>query len=275
MIDDKSSTTPPPPAATAPASDPAKKLDALKQQLKDTLTRIDNLTQQTNTLRTDIAALDKAVTEIKQTSQAYGQAYPNICKDMQDLKTYQTTKFRMVDCALAQADKDAIQAKVGAYDQAVQDQTTQVKSQQADRDAAAQKLQAAQAELVGAQKAYDGLRTAQRGLEDQVREMKAVRDVVDREEQNQHLKNMYFVVGELKNLLDQFNPIPANQYQDRLQQALDATNAATQKVREAKSKLDASQAALDAGQQTLNDMVTKRRDQLLKSLDGQALAAKA
>jgi chromosome segregation ATPase len=275
-IGDRSAIAPVPAAPkAAPPPDPALTLTNLQKTLETNNATIDTLTQQNNNLRTDMAGLQKAVSDIKQLTQAYTQAYPGIAKTVQDLTAYQATKAKLIDGALSQADKDGIQQKVAAYKKSIDDQNTQLEANQKARDDAATKLQNAQTALTGAQAAYDGVRGALKSLQDQGKEMNATQEAINKEEEAQHLKNTSFLVSELKTQLDVFKPTAVDQYQSQLQQALADTNTATQGVRDAKTASDASQVAVDATQKTLNDLINSRRDSLLKTLETAAQAAKA
>ena len=255
--------------------DPTQKLADLQKTLDTNKSTIDDLTLKNNNLLTDIAALQKGLGEAKQSSQAYTQAYPAIVKDVQDLSAYLAIKTKLIEGALSQADKDAIQQKVAASQKSIDDQNGQLQANQKSRDDAAAKLQDAQSALAVAQANYNRVQGALKSLQDQLKEMKATRDAVEKEEQAQHLRNTSYLVGVLKTEMDSFQPMSTDQYQAALQRALADTHPATQAVREAKTALETSQAAVDATQKTLDTLQSSRRDTLLKTLEAPAQAARA
>lgn len=231
------------------AVNPETKLDALKAKLKDREAEVGKLVKAKESLRTEVASLEKVVREVNQLSTSYSHALQNFEKSIEDIENYAQTRRPEIEAAAGDK-KDAADTKIGEADALIKKMTKEMGSLAEKFEKSKADYEAENQNYLAKQKDFDSLKNARKRIEDKLNDIKTLRAAVEKEEkqgEEKNTANMYFLMVELEQMLSAVKSDikPAEEYKDLLLktwQDMDSAGTAVQKkeeqMKEAKEKYE-------------------------------------
>lgn len=247
---------------------PGDKLKKLKEELQGKEKELGNITKERDTLKGDIASLEKIVAEVKQILDAYKQALQGIKKDKEDLDNYSKIKEPMIEAAIKDKKKD-VEDAIKQVDDEIKKIEEEVKDLKKNLDNAKNDYETAKKSLDETQHTYDSLKVLQKKIGDNLKELKSLKDLIEKEEDKNKTANMYFLFLEFENLLKETEG--GIKKEDDLESALyeawtelDEAKAAFRKNEE---QLKTSKVELEAKEKDLESAKNNRKQNILKKTD--------
>jgi chromosome segregation ATPase len=239
------------------AVNPEARLSDLKAKLKEKEAEVGKLVKAKESLRTEVAALEKVVREIDQFSNSYSQALPNFEKSIQDIGDYFQTRLPEIEAAAGDK-KDAVNSKIGEVDSRIK----KMQKEQRTMEEKIQKLksdyEAANQDYLTKQKEFDSVKALRKTIEDRLNDIKTLRASIEKEEKGEeetNTANMYFLIKELDQQLsavkpeiksaEEFKALLLNAWQE-LSSAEAAVKKKEEQMRDAKEKYDMKKKELEA-----------------------------
>ena len=242
-------------------------LRILKEEFQRSQAQIDNLTKQRDALKEDMAALERVVSEVKQASNAYGQASPMLEREKNEFRVYLDNKIRMIEAAIGDR-KAQIDRKIEELTRDLQAKWEIVQRLQTDKSEADKEYEAAKKAVEGIQDSFDQGKTYGANLEKKFKEMKDLRIQIEKEDDQNHPASMYFLARELKGISDGTDLLSKEQLENKLSQIWYQLNEARGKLREKKTASEAAKTALEAEQKALDGLKQKHREKILEGISG-------
>lgn len=240
-------------------------VESLLQKLNDAEREVTKQTKQRDCLQQDIAAVNKAQTDIKQTVTTYGTAIEGIKTVKKELKDYYETKWRMILCAV-ESSKEEIDKVIRDYDDAIAEQKRRIADVIKHESCAHKEYEDATAHLNDKQGQFDKYANYKLNLERSLNEMKEIRGNIEKEDDLNHPASMYFLLGGLKKILDEANVISSEDLKKQLDEtwcdAYEARNVAREKLAYWEDK----KGELEKEQNALKELETNRTTNVLTGI---------
>ncbi|CAG0963835.1 MAG: hypothetical protein OIN86_10690 [Candidatus Methanoperedens sp.] len=241
------------------------KLNELIKQLQDADTEIGTKTKERDILKTDKSALEKTLSDVNQVFNAYSKNYPNNDKDKKDINSYREKKKSMVDAAIPKATRDQIDLKIGDVNAAIALQETDVSNAQKGLQDAKITYQEASTTFETKKKEYEDLKIYQKGLEDDIKNLKNLKQSIELEEEKSHFSIMYFIINELIKNSD-FEIKTESEMKSALISGWKEMDAARTDLRKKEDEMKTAQNTLDSKQKTLELLTKSRRDDIINKI---------
>jgi chromosome segregation ATPase len=188
-------------------------------------------------------------------------------KDFKDLHDYWASKNVMINAALKDKGK-AIDKKIQDIQDEIDNKKKEINGKSTDLTNATASYSNAQQALTTYQQTFDNITKIKIDLDQKIQTMKQFKTLIDQEEKNNKLANMYFYAKELEKSLDDTTiKAPADLTNDLNKAWIDLSTGKTD-VREGKLSVDQITADLDAKQKALADLNQKREANILKAIEG-------
>lgn len=242
---------------------PEEKLKDLKNNLEKTDTEIGELAKQKDTLKTDITALEKIVSEVKQVLSAYGQELPNIEIQKKAIENYSKTKTPMIEVAIKDK-KEAIDKKVEEFDGRTKNMEEQVKRLKIKFEDADTQYEDAQKNLKDKQYTYDSLKAFQKEIGGKLKELKNLRESIEKYEEKNETAKMYFLMSELNSLLGNTVIKTSEGLESELYKKWKELDSAKTALRDREEQLKDARNNFENKQKELESRKKNRRDEILK-----------
>lgn len=243
--------------------DPDARAKELQKQQAQILADIAKLTKQSESLKTDIASLTDAGTAIKDVLTAYKEALPNLIKELKEDETYADTKMRMILCAV-EKHKPAIDQKIAEYDRKIGEKTAALEQLKNRKTDAENQLTQAQQDQDNKDKKYKYWTGLKDDIEKKLKDIKDLKTQIEKEDDASHAASMYFLALELQQVLGSIKIVSSDDLKRYLYSASDELSKAKEVVRQKEAQLATATTDLQTAQTELDDLVQKRRDNLLK-----------
>lgn len=178
----------------------------------------------------DLASVQKALEESPQLVTQYTQAYDLLVSAGQALRTYHDDKLKMIKTKIT--DTTALDAAIAIVQKKIDDALALKNQSNSDvlpQPATAEvKYKGAQESVKQHQDEHTELKTTQKRLEDKFKELKGLRELIEKEEEKQRYEIMYFYTTEIdRELKKATNKVPKpDDLEDGLSNALSALLAA-------------------------------------------------
>ena len=250
---------------TAPQENPAETLDQLKKKQQDSQTKIAQLTKDSEILKEKIASSEKAVTEIGQILSAYVQALKNLDKERKDIEGYFETKTRMIEAAI-QNKEQVIDTTIGEFDKEVSAKTDDQRELEKKHNEAKEGYEGAKKAADEKQKAFDFLKRYQKDAEDRLKELKNLRQEIEKEEEKNNIGAMYFLIQELRSTLDRAQIKSRADLEAELYEAWSAVYSAAEDLRVKKEEWEKAKQDLEQLNKELEALKKNRREEILKRI---------
>lgn len=248
--------------------DPTRKLNQLTAELKRKQAEIDALTKQSGDLQTDITGLKATVAEVTQVLSSYGDNITKLKKDRDDLEYFLEQKSKMVAAAV-QDRKDAIDRIIRDYDIALQEQGQKVGGLGARANEAQEHYQEAADLAQEKQHQYDTAKGVQQTVTNALTELKSLREQIVSADDKTDVASMYFLVLEMRHVM-QHTRIPSQgQLSDTLNEALSGLEEAKEHARSRKAAWDSLKLEHDSEKKKLDDLNANRRKDILAAIQAQ------
>ncbi len=252
------------------AVNPETKLSDLRAALKKKEAEVGELVKTKESLRTEVAGLEKVVREINQVSTAYDSGLQGFETVIREIEEYSQTRLPEIETAAGDK-KDAANAKIGESD-------SRIKKMKKDRQTLAEKVkknqddyEAAKRDFQTKQKEFQALKGLRKSIEDKLNDIKTLRASGEKEEKKGEEANpakVYFLIKELDQQLsavksqlkpaEEFKALLIKTWQD-MDSAGTAVKKKEEQVRETKEKYDAKEKELES-------MLKNRRETILAEL---------
>ena len=252
------------------AVNPEARLSDLKSKLQEKEAEVGKLVKAKESLRTEVAALEKVVREIDQFSNSYSQALPNFEKSIQDIGDYFQTRMPEIEAAAGDK-KDAVNSKIGEMDSRIKKMQKEQRSLEEKVEKSKGDYEAAQRDYLTKQKEFDSVKALRKTIEDKLNDIKTLRASIEKEEKGEeetNTANMYFLIKELDQQLsavkteiksaEEFKALLLNAWQE-LSSAEAAVKQKEEQMRDAKEKYDVKKRELES-------MLQNRRKTILTEL---------
>jgi chromosome segregation ATPase len=185
------------------AVNPETKLNDLKAKLKEKETEVDSLLKSKESLKGEVAGLEKVVREINQVSASYSQALLDFETTVREIEDY--SKERMPEIEAAAGDKkEAAGAKIGEIDSRIK-KTGKERSILEEKTLKARTdYETAKQEFLKKQGEFDSLKTLRKSIGDKLNDIKALKASVEKEGKKGEgtpTANLVFLITELERQL--------------------------------------------------------------------------
>lgn len=247
---------------------PGDKLKQLKNELQNKENELGNVTKERDTIKSDIVALEKIVAEVQQILVAYKQALQGIKKDKTDIDNYLKIKEPMIEAAIKEK-KEAVEAKIKEVDDEIKKMEQDAKEHTIKRDTAYADRESAKESVDEKQHTYDSLKALQKNVDDSLKELKNLKDAIEKEEDNRNTANMYFLFLEFNKLLEKSEGEIKTEVEleSALYEAWTELDEAKITLRDKEEQLKTSEALLGAKEKDLESAKKNRRQIVLKKTD--------
>ncbi len=246
---------------------PARQLQDAQQQFLKEQADVDHHSKLRDAMKGKVALLQKAVTEIQQVVDAYGQVQSTLQKDKSDLASFSEIKSRMVACALDEDQKAKIDAKIADFDKKIEAQKTLLNELRTKAGLANQDHIAAQGDVEKAGSHYDETKAYPITLQESLQKLKAQRKAVDEQAAQGRTDKMYVLLGLMQQLLATVVIKSKVDYEADLNHAWNVLHAAKRSEKEKKKAWEDALAAMEKAQSDLKSLEGQRIPSLFKSLD--------
>jgi hypothetical protein len=174
------------------APTPDENLTTLKQSLQKSQAQIDGLTRDRDALTAQVAAFAPVVDDAQKVLAAYTAAFPGLDADARTLAAYDQAKMKLVQCALSDDRRKAVDKVVTDYDtkevaarkQALDKAAAAATTAQADSDKA-------RADFLEAQSEYASMKALQKSLADKDAAAKKLTAEIDGYDAKKQYELMY------------------------------------------------------------------------------------
>lgn len=248
------------------AVNPETKLSDLRAALKEKETEVGKLVKDKESLRTEVAGLEKVVREINQVATGYSTGVQNVETNIQEIEEYFQTQLPEIEAAAGEK-KDAAIKKIGVWDSRIkkmkkerQTLDDKVKKTQTDYEAAKQ-------DFLEKQKAFHSLKGLRKSIEDKLDDIKTLRASAAKEEiKEEEADNaiLYFLIRELEQQLaavkseikpaEEFKTLLIKTWQD-MDSAGTAVKKKEEQAREAKEKYETNKKELESMRQNRRKII--------------------
>lgn len=185
------------------AVNPETKLNDLKAKLKEKETEVDSLVKSKESLKVEVAGLEKIVREINQVSASYNQALLDFEASIGEIESY--SQERMPEIEAAAADKKEIaEAKIGEIDSRIKKMGKERSTLEEKALKARTDFETAKQEFQKKQVEFDSLKTLRKSIGDKLNDIKALKASVEKEDKKGEetaAANLYFLITELEQQL--------------------------------------------------------------------------
>jgi chromosome segregation ATPase len=239
------------------AVNPEARLSDLKSKLQEKEAEVGKLVKVKESLRTEVAALEKVVREIDQFSNSYSHALPNFENSIQDIGEYFQTRMPEIEAAAGDK-KETVNTKIGEVDSRIK----KMQKEQRTLEEKIQKLKSdyeeANQDYLTKQKDFDTVKALRKTIEDKLTDIKTLKTSIEKEERGEEetsTVNMYFLIKELDQQLsavkpgiksaEEFKAILLNAWQE-LSSAEAALKKKEEQMRDAKEKYDMKKKELES-----------------------------
>ncbi len=245
------------------------KLKELKDQLQATEAVIDKKSKERETLNADINDLQKIVNEVNQLVDAFSKAFENIRKSKTELEDYAATKKTMINAALPEEDRKTVGDKIGEVDNNITNKGNEVTTLLQNYEEAKSNFEASQKYLNKKQEEFDLLKTYQKEVDGKLKNLKNLRGLIEKADEENNLPKMYFWINELNTKLDSknFELKTKDDLKDNLYSAWKELDNAKQACRENEEKMRNAKIELENGQRTLDSLKAKRDTDILDRIN--------
>lgn len=244
---------------------PEEKLKALKDDLQSTETELGQLTKEKDTLKADIATLERIVSDVNQVVTAYGQALQNIEKDKKYIEDYSQIKVPMIEAAI-QNKKDAINEKIKEVNDQIKTTESKVKELKGKSETANAEYKTAKENRDKNQNGFDSLKTLQKTIDGNLKELKNLKESIEKDEEKNKTANMYFLISELNSLLYETKSSIKTQeeFKSALFQAWQDLDLAETALREKDESMKTAKKEFEDKQNELQSLMKNRRAKILE-----------
>lgn len=250
---------------SAAPQNPAETLNELKRNQQDSQRQIIQLTKDSEILREKIASSEKAVTDIGQILSAYVQALKTLDKERKDIEGYFETKTRMIEAAI-QNKEQVIDTTIGEFDKEVSAKTDDQGELEKKHNEAKKGYEGAKQAADEKQKAFDSLKRYQKDAEDRLKELKNLRQEIEKEEEGSNIGAMYFLIQELRSTLDRAQIKSKADLEADLYEAWSAVYSAAEDLRVKKEEWEKAKQDLEQLNKELEALKKNRREEILKRI---------
>jgi hypothetical protein len=207
--------------------------------------------------------LKQTVTDLTKTLNDYKEACKDIEKRKRDLDLYVATKAPMLEAAVQHKKAEIEQGCIAAIDAWLAEWNTYVDAlEQQAKDAAASAEDAVKT-AQEKQDAYDALKSSAADLKAKLTTLEALRKAIEDEDDKNHPCQMYFLMKELRKLLEEIRLRSPKELECDLYVAWNDLSAAKETVRQTKSASDAANELLALKKAARDKYVSERRDTIL------------
>ncbi len=251
-----------------PVADPNSKLNRLQQELSGKKAEIEHLSKQTTNLQDDITGLQSSITAGTGLLGKYGQALKDLQTSRGDIEYFYEQKSKMVNAAIGDK-KDPVDHMVRKYD-ADTERTEAHAAQLKDRvDEANEALQEAGKKATHREEAWTKVMTYQQRLQQKLDGLKTLRTLITSADEANDAPSMYFLVLELKALLDHTNIESQQVLATRVNRSIDELEEAREHKRHRQLEVDHLQKELDKANQDVETRKAGRRTAILQEIAAQ------
>lgn len=255
----------------AHSQNPEDELKKLQEGLQGAEGEVTKQNRKKEALKTDITALQGAVTEITNLVKTYTQAFKNLKCDKEDVDDYVAkNEARITD--VVKDKKEKIGREIDAVDDEIKKQRDDVKALQHKykeaNDAYDEAIKGATTQESYAA-AYDSQKSYQKNLQDYLNKLKALRDAIEKGSDKSDVVK-YFWMSEMKKIKIKDLPEAIVQPPESLQAALyqkwNDLKAEKGELREKKEARDDAKELLEAAQRHLDTLERDRSETIVAKI---------
>jgi chromosome segregation ATPase len=243
------------------AVNPEAKLSDLKAKLQEREAEMGRLVKSKESLRTEVAALEKVVREIDQFSNSYNHALPNVEKSIQDMGDYIQTRLPEIEAAAGDK-KGAVNGKIEELDSRIKKVQKEQRTLEEKVEKSKNEYEAAKQDYLTRQTEFESVKAVRKTIEDKLNDIRALKASIEKEEKGEgetNTANMYFLIKELDRQLsavkpeiksaDEYKALLLNAWQE-LASAQAAVKKKEEQMNEAKEKYDVKKREWESLQQS-------------------------
>lgn len=236
-------------------------LKTKEEEIKNKTNEIEKKTKQKNTVKGDIANLEKIRTEINQISDAYKQGFTSIQKEKTEIESYLSLKEAMLENAVKDK-KDEILSKIKEVDDPIN--KIDVKQLMKDIKVAQVAYENEKVKRDESQINYNSFKAKQKDIEGKLKKLKDLKQLIVKEEDGNNTTNMYFFIQDAKRLLDETKSdiLPEDDFKQELLDAWNELDAKEKSVRDKETLLEQAKNEHNEKQKAL-DIARKDRNQCI------------
>lgn len=246
------------------------KLKSVKKACKDADDLIGEKSKERDNLKAEITYLEKSISEINQSVVSYNKVYKNIETETKALREYVDAVKKMILSVISESEKKKVDDQITAADTEIITQNGKVeklldedcKTAKSNSDIALNKLNEKQT-------AYDNSRKYQANIENKIKNLKTLKDLIERADIEKVVdrKKMYFWILKLE---EEFSADPqlisSDQLKDELERELKELNAAKEKFRTADDNLKTAQNSYNTEKRVLDSLTIDRDKNILNEI---------
>lgn len=248
-----------------PSVSPGEKVAKLKSALADNKAHINALTKEGQELSTEIQQLEMILKALDESVNTYTNSLPRMEKLKKDSDEYYTMKKNMIDAA----NKDQQEA----LDQAIKDSDDEIEAANKATLEAEAECEHCKSACEAAKKAHDAkncdiedLKNVVQHTENNLQQLESLKQLIEKEDENNNPAGMYVLIREYKKVLDQTNVMPDDTYRQHLYNEWDNINATHSQLKKTEKQLDSAMAKQAANQNKLDGLVANRRDAIMERM---------
>lgn len=217
-------------------------------------------------LKADISDLKKIVAEVSQVVGNYKKVCGKIKEEKGAIEDYNQKKKAMIEAAINDSEKqDKIESKISEVEADIKSKEGQLNNIESKFKAAKTELEDAKTDLNNKQIKYDKLKTYQKDIEEYIKNLKNLRMLIEKEEDDGNFPNMYFYSTEIEGNVG-FAIMAEGELSSALYKAWQELDIAKLELREKDDKMKVAKINLETGQKEIELIKSKRRENILEKL---------
>lgn len=249
-----------------PQKSPEQKLEELKKLLEESDKQLGKLSKQRDALKADVETLSKSVGEIKKTSADFGQGEAGLKATREEFEKYAQTKKHMLDAELGEKTKQIAEI-IANVDKWIETKKGEVAALREKAAKAESNQEAAEESLEQKQKSYDDLKNIRKRLSENIQKLKDFKTRIEKFDEETKPASMYALLLELKKVLDNTKIPSQAEYEQQLNAASEALEAAKAEVTNTKAAARTSLEELAKGEESFKVSEKNRLETILKEVD--------
>lgn len=241
------------------------KLAGLKKSFQDNQTQAEQLAKKAETFKQQITELERATSEIKQVVTSYTSLSTKLTQDKKELGDFLSTKEKMVDAAVG-AQKAVVEKLMQDYEARRQELQKKAEDTAKQYEIANEEYLAEVKTAEDTKKAWEAVKSGQQSVDAKLKELKSLKTQFEQEDAKNNTGAMYFLIKEMRSIIDQINIVSPSDLEKNLSQAAEDLNNASDIAKQKQAQRDALKSEMDKDMAALKADTDKRREEQLKAI---------
>ena len=244
---------------------PDEKLRELQRKLDEVVTQISGQTNTRDTLKSEITALEKIISDTNQTLNTYSK----VSKNLEDAKTGLVNYCHNKNLIINEAIKDKkvlVEAKRNEFDKKIIDLNSKITDLNKKYEDASKSYEQSQTTMKDKQRLYENSKLYQKQTEQSLKDLQNLKQQIEVNEKTNYIGRMYFLIGEINKALPSLNIKSQEDLRGDLHKTWKELNDASEDFKKKREEWVKLKTELEAKQQEIKSLGVDRVKNILASI---------